>query len=61
MYQQVKGDYRMIGRSLYRKQGGAFVHVAIVPPRVKGIDAAVAWYERGEWEEPADDSREPQA
>lgn len=48
MYAQLSERYRKIGRLLYERQGGAFVHVAIVPPHIKGLAKAVRWYENGE-------------
>lgn len=45
MYSQLSEKYRMTGRSLYRRQGNAFIHVAIVPPGIKGLTRAVKWYE----------------
>lgn len=48
MFTQQKGDYRLEGNHLYKKQGNAFIHVMIVPPGVKGINKAIALYERGE-------------
>ena len=48
MYQQNTGQYRMIGRSLFKRNGRAFIHVAVVPPQYKGVYAAIEWYENGE-------------
>lgn len=46
MYAQLSDSYRMEGRSLYQKHGSAFVHVAVVPARIRGLAPAVAWFER---------------
>ena len=48
MYQQDTEQYRMIGRSLFKRNGRAFIHVAVVPPQYKGVYAAIKWYENGE-------------
>lgn len=43
------GDWRKIGNSLYRREfdtfgRSAFVHVAVCPPRIISLKAAVAWF-----------------
>jgi hypothetical protein len=45
MYIQLSEKYRMAGRNLYRKHGAAFIHCAIVPPRIRNLAQAVAWFE----------------
>jgi hypothetical protein len=45
MYIQLSEKYRMAGRHLYRKQGAAFIHCAIVTPRIRNLEQAVAWFE----------------
>jgi len=45
MYAQLSEQYRKIGQSLYQLRGDAFIHVAVVPVRIKGLAKAVAWYE----------------
>lgn len=48
MYAQLSSQYRKIGQSLYRKNGDAFIHCAIVPSRIKSLAAAVKWFESRE-------------
>lgn len=38
-------NYRMIGRSLYRKRDNAFIHCAIVPVHIKSLTKAIEWFE----------------
>lgn len=45
MYAQLSSQYRKIGQNLYRKQGDAFIHCAVVPSRFKGLAQAVKWFE----------------
>ena len=44
MYIQLSDKYRMEGQKLYKKRGSAFILCAIVPPGIKGLAQAGAWY-----------------
>lgn len=45
MYAQISENYRLVGRSLYKKSGDSFVHCAVVPSHIKGLKKAADWYE----------------
>lgn len=45
MYAQLSENYRLIGRSLYKKVGDSFIHCAVVPTHIKGLEKAVHWFE----------------
>jgi hypothetical protein len=45
MKAQLSATYRKIGNSLYKKQGDAFIHCAIVPSKYRSLAKAVEWYE----------------
>ncbi|WP_157895527.1 hypothetical protein [Rhizobium sp. LCM 4573] len=44
MYAQLSDNWRKIGNSLYQRQGNAFIHVAVCPPHIRSLKAAVTWY-----------------
>lgn len=44
MYAQLSEQYRKIGNNLYRREGDAFIRVATVPSRYKGLAQAVRWF-----------------
>ncbi|BCP56236.1 hypothetical protein K32_48530 [Kaistia sp. 32K] len=48
MHAQLSANYRLIGHSLYRKSGNAFMHVAIVPVNRRLLHQAIAWFEAQE-------------